>query len=76
MTPKPIGGLDYIMIDHSRLDYIMIDHSLIDYLGKTRIGIITVSDHAPVMMELQITGKPERQYNWRLNEELLQDRLH
>lgn len=59
---------------YSRIDYIMIEHALLEHLVKTSIEIRTTSDHAPVIMEFTGLEPSSKKCNWRMNEDLLQDR--
>lgn len=58
---------------YSRIDYILVDHRLLDRIVGSKIGIITISDHAPIEMEMQIYRAQGRQSLWRINEDLLQN---
>lgn len=58
---------------YSRLDYIMADHSLLDLVEETRIGITTLSDHAPISMRIRLPGPHRQPFSWKLNESLLKD---
>lgn len=41
---------------YSRLDYILVEHRLFEAVVETSIGIISISDHAPVVMTLKSKG--------------------
>lgn len=61
---------------YSRLDYMLVDHSLLDSIEESKIEIVTLSDHAPVMMTVKINGLQKVPFTWRLNEKLLEkDRI-
>lgn len=49
----------------------MVDHSLLESVRDTKIEIITLSDHAPVLMKVSIKGLQKYPYTWRLNENLI-----
>lgn len=51
----------------SRIDYILIEHQLAE------IKAITLSDHAPVKIQLEILGDTLTGKNWKLNDSLIQD---
>lgn len=82
-TPMPIGGCmegsvpsgrDYSFHSkvhgmYSRLDYIMVEHRLLELVVKSSIKIMIISDHAPVMVKLKLTGVQNKTSTWRLNEE-------
>lgn len=40
---------------------------------KAEVKSITLSDHAPVMVSLELKDIPKRQRSWRLDESLLYD---
>lgn len=57
----------------SRINYILIEHQLIPCLKATEIRTITLSDHVPVKIQLEITGDVRTGMNWKLNDSLIQD---
>lgn len=57
----------------SRIDYILIEHQLIQNLKTAEIKAITLSDHAPVKIQLEICGDARTGTNWKLNDSLIQD---
>lgn len=56
----------------SRIDYIFIQHQLLQSLKCVEIKAITLSDHAPVAIKLEILNNRMGR-NWRLNNSLIQD---
>lgn len=59
---------------YSRIDYFLIPHAQLHALRDSRIGSITWSDHAPVLLTYALTDNiTDRPKTWRLNESLLQD---
>lgn len=59
---------------YSRIDYIFLDHQLLEGLLGAEIKSITLSDHALVMVILDLKDIPVRQRIWRLDESLLCNR--
>ena len=45
---------------YSRLDYLMVDHGVLEYVIKTSIGIISICDHAPVMVKIRFNEIEQR----------------
>uniref|UniRef100_A0A8C5WHL5 Reverse transcriptase domain-containing protein n=1 Tax=Leptobrachium leishanense TaxID=445787 RepID=A0A8C5WHL5_9ANUR len=75
------AGRDYTFYSHaarvySRLDLFLMSHHTLHLIRTVSIGSITWSDHAPVLMDLEVPDLPPRQYQWRLNESLLKDVVH
>lgn len=58
---------------YSRLDYILVDHEILEYVVEASIGIISISDHAPVTVKIKFNEKEYRKGTWRLNEDLIDD---
>uniref|UniRef100_A0A8C5PT54 Reverse transcriptase domain-containing protein n=1 Tax=Leptobrachium leishanense TaxID=445787 RepID=A0A8C5PT54_9ANUR len=58
---------------YSRLDTFLIPHHQLHHLTKVKIAPITWSDHAPVLMWVDIHSIPPPHSTWRLNESLLRD---
>lgn len=58
---------------YSRLDYIMVEHRNLEEIEETKIGIITASDHSPVILRMKIKGEVLERGPWRINETLLED---
>lgn len=56
----------------SRLDYILIEHQLVPFLKVAEIKAITLSDHAPVKIQVEIAGADRSRINWKLNDSLMQ----
>lgn len=56
---------------YSRIDYIMIEHRLIESVVNTSIEIMSISDHAPVILEIKLLKSQKRINMWRLNGELI-----
>uniref|UniRef100_A0A8C5LU48 Reverse transcriptase n=1 Tax=Leptobrachium leishanense TaxID=445787 RepID=A0A8C5LU48_9ANUR len=75
------AGRDYTFYSHaarvySRLDLFLMSHHMLHLIRTVSIGSITWSDHAPVLLDLDIPDLPSRHYQWRLNESLLKDVVH
>ena len=58
---------------YTRIDYILADHRLLDLITETKIGIMTVSDHAPITMKIKLSVQKNQQQVWRLNDSLIRD---
>lgn len=58
---------------YSRLDYILVDHGVLANVIKTSIGIISISDHAPVTLNIRLHKREYGKGTWRLNEDLIED---
>lgn len=58
---------------YSRLDYILLEHRWLERATEAKIGVVTLSDHAPVVMELRISQTQRKTPLWRINEDLLSD---
>lgn len=56
---------------YSRLDYLLIIHKDLSRVASTRIDVISLSDHSPVHMTLQLGPVTQNPPSWRLNEILL-----
>uniref|UniRef100_A0A8C5WEC0 exodeoxyribonuclease III n=1 Tax=Leptobrachium leishanense TaxID=445787 RepID=A0A8C5WEC0_9ANUR len=75
------AGRDYTFYSHaarvySRLDLFLMSHHTLHLIRAVSIGSITWSDHAPVLLDLDVPDLPPRHYQWRLNESLLKDVVH
>lgn len=57
----------------SRIDYVLIEHQLLPSLKETEIKTISFSDHAPVIVRLEVTSGPPTGRMWKLNDSLIQD---
>ena len=67
---------DYTFYSHvhesySRIDHIFIEHRMLDAVVETKIETMTISDHAPISISINIIGNQRTYPNWRLNEKLL-----
>lgn len=59
---------------YSRIDYFLLPHAQLHALRDSKIGSITWSDHAPVLLTYALTDHPtDGQRTWRLNESLMHD---
>lgn len=58
---------------YSRIDVGFIEHREIDEVVDSKIGNITFSDHAPLIMEMKIGGEVGIRGQWCLNEELIKE---
>lgn len=60
---------------YSRLDLFLVAHQLLEEVVGTNIGTTTFSDHAPVGLQMKIGKHNNLGNSWRLNEDLLHDRV-
>lgn len=58
---------------YSRIDYIYISQRDLQKVKGAHIGIQTISDHAPISLDLDLLNTPPRTNTWRLNTSLLTD---
>ncbi|PIO23924.1 hypothetical protein AB205_0061220 [Aquarana catesbeiana] len=58
---------------YSRLDYFMVGHRLLERVKDTKIGVTTLSDHAPVLMKVGIPGLRGSPFSWHLDEKLIEN---
>ena len=58
---------------YSRIDLFLVDHGSLKTVKSSDIGIVTLSDHAPVSINLNIAGIQKNIRTWKLNEDLFQD---
>lgn len=52
---------------------VLIEHQFAPSLKEAEIKAITLSDHAPVKIQLEILGDALTGKNWKLNDSLIQD---
>uniref|UniRef100_A0A8C5N7I9 Reverse transcriptase domain-containing protein n=1 Tax=Gouania willdenowi TaxID=441366 RepID=A0A8C5N7I9_GOUWI len=57
----------------SRIDYIFVSRCLLGLVEHADIGLIALSDHAPVVMAMHPPRPSERSFSWRMNATLLMD---
>ena len=53
----------------------MVDSKLISLTYNSKYHNITISDHAPLTFMIKINGKMEKQRQWRLNPQILKDKV-
>lgn len=58
---------------YTRIDLLLVDQSSLELLADSTIDQITISDHAPVTITLNLPHMASRSWAWRLNENLLDD---
>lgn len=51
-----------------------MEHRLLEEVLEIEIETTVLSDHFPVVMQMNLQGEPMGRNTWRLNEELLDDR--
>lgn len=52
----------------------MIEHRNLEEITEKKIGIITASDHSPIMVKINLQGEASGKGTWRLNEDIIEDR--
>lgn len=55
-----------------RIDFVFLDHQFLGLINA-EMKSITLSDHAPVIVSLDLENIPDRQWSWRFDESLLHD---
>lgn len=51
----------------------MVEHRNLEETTN-KMGIITASDHSPVMLKIRLMGESSGKGTWRINEDLIEDR--
>ncbi len=77
-TCIPLKGsiffLSHVHQTYSRIDYFFLDHTFLPYLQYCSYQSIVISDHAPIILELQIPHQPPKYCQWHFNPGLLSDK--
>lgn len=68
---KKYSFFSHVHHTFSRIDYFLIDNRLIPLVLSCSYDAIVISDHAPVLMDLQTKGCDNARPSWRLNTGLL-----
>lgn len=58
---------------YSRIDYFLISNSCVDLILNCKIGVIALTDHAPVELHINLKVEKNCKGRWRLNSSILQD---
>lgn len=58
---------------HSRIDYLFLTQPALQFLNNAEIGSILLSDHAPVILDMDYPSSPSVSRRWRFNNSLLLD---
>lgn len=58
---------------YTRIDHVYVDHNVLELLQSASVGIISISDHAPVTVAFALPTGMQRAWTWRLNDNLLDD---
>lgn len=61
---------------HSRIDYFLVSGTLTEMVADCNIGVIALSDHAPVELTVRLGSSSPSVNRWRLNVSFLQDPTH
>lgn len=67
---------DYTFYSHphdsyTRIDFFMLPQSLLSRVTAAAIGSITFSDHAPILVDIDLLSPPPKQWMWKINDSLL-----
>ena len=60
---------------YSRIDFILISQNLINSVIDSNINAVSLSDHAPVELCINIHSDSLRRGRWRMNTSLLHDEV-
>lgn len=58
---------------YSRIDYFLISNLCVDLVENCKIGVIALTDHAPVELHINLQVEIKSKGRWRLNSSILQD---
>uniref|UniRef100_A0A3P8RWJ4 Reverse transcriptase domain-containing protein n=1 Tax=Amphiprion percula TaxID=161767 RepID=A0A3P8RWJ4_AMPPE len=58
---------------YSRIDYFLISNACVDLVVNSKIGVIALTDHAPVELCINLQTERVNRGRWRLNTSVLQD---
>lgn len=58
---------------YSRIDYFLISNACVDLVVNSKIGVIALTDHAPVELRINLQAVRVSRGRWRLNTSVLQD---
>lgn len=61
---------------YPQIDMFMIRHSLLPQISNASIGTISLSDHAPIGLDLRWGPQRPKPWSWPLNESLIKDKVY
>lgn len=57
----------------SRIDYFFVPKLMLSSVVSCEIGLISISDHSPIFLQLKFNGKQGSANSWRFNQHILSD---
>ena len=70
-TTKEFSFYLHVHRTYSRIDYFFLDKILLPSVKLCEYSSIVISDHAPLIMDMELLPRSERHLNWSLNTRLL-----
>ena len=70
-TTKDFSFYSQVHQTYSRIDYFFLDKTLIPSVKQCEYSSIVISDHAPLLLDLELVPKTKSHSTWRLNTGLL-----
>ena len=70
-TAKEYSFYSHVHQTYSRIDYFFLDKILLPSVKLCDYSAIVISDHAPLLLDLELLPKSGQRSNWRLNTGLL-----
>ena len=73
-TDRQYSFYSHVHQTYSRIDYFFMDKTLLPNLWQCTYESIVISDHSPLVLELEFPQRPPMCYQWRLKPILLPDK--
>ena len=73
-TDRQYSFYSHVHQTYSRIDYFFLDKKLLPNLRQCTYESIVISDHSPLLLELEFPQRPPMCYQWHLNPILLSDK--
>lgn len=70
-TTKEFSFYSHVHLTYSRIDYFFLDRILLPSVKLCEYSAIVISAHAPLLLDLDLLPRGDRQPHWRLNTGLL-----
>ena len=70
-TAKEFSFYSHVHQTYSRIDFFFLDKILLPSVKLCEYSAIVISDHAPLLLDLELLPKSGQRSNWRLNTGLL-----
>lgn len=74
LKTHPEGNTHSTLQGYSRIDYFLVDSKLIPFTYNLKYHNIIISDHATLTFMIELSGMTEKQTQWRLNPQILNDK--